>query len=483
MLPPERYFSADPTTRSLARELYESVAGLPIVSPHGHVDPRLFSAPRAALGTPVDLFILPDHYVTRMLYSQGISLDRLGIPRADGGRVETDHRRIWGLFCSNFHLFRGTPSGIWLAHELSDIFGIGEKPCAANADRIFDALAEKMSAADFSPRALYERFNIEILATTDAATDTLEHHRQIRGSGWRGTIIPTFRPDGVTDLNDPNWRRNIQALSGVSGIEVRDYASFIRALEQRRGFFLSQGATASDHAPLTPAAAELTPLESAAIFDRALLGKSDPLDATRFTAHMLMEMARMSIEDGMVMQLHAGCLRNHNTHVFHQFGPDRGGDIPHPTEFTRNLLPLLNKVGNDPRLSLILFTLDESTYARELAPLAGHYPALKLGPPWWFHDSLNGMARYFDRVMETAGLYNTCGFNDDTRAFCSIPARHDLWRRASADWTAGLAARHIVGLDEAREMMIELASGLARRAYKLPGWAPPASLHPQGTFI
>ncbi|HAE59269.1 MAG TPA: glucuronate isomerase [Anaerolineae bacterium] len=470
---PDRFFSPDPTLRSLARELYAPVASLPIISPHGHVDPRLFADPDASFGSPADLFIIPDHYVTRMLYSQGILLEKLGIRELGIAEASNsqfaipDHREIWRLFCTNFHFFRGTPSGIWLAHELSTVFGVDEKPSAANADRLYDLISEKLASPEFSPRALFERFNIDILSTTDAATDTLEHHQAIRQSGWNGKIIPCFRPDGVVNLDAPGWRQNIDKLSVVSGVNVTDYSSFIRALEQRREFFKLMGASATDHAALTPATAELTPVEAETIFQRALQGRPEPGDPARFTAHMLMEMARMSIEDGLVMQLHPGSLRNHNKIIFQKFGLDKGCDIPLQTEYTRNLLPLLNKFGNDPRLNLLLFTLDETSYSRELATLAGHYPALKLGPPWWFHDSLNGMTRYFDQVMETAGLYNTAGFNDDTRAFCSIPARHDVWRRASANWVAGLVARHIVDLDDAQEMMTELAVGLARRAYKL----------------
>jgi len=466
-LNPDRYFSPEPATRDIARELYQTVAALPIVSPHGHVDPRLFSDPDEIFGTPAELFIILDHYVTRMLYSQGIPLETLGVPRIDGGAVESDHRKIWRIFCENFHLFRGTPSGIWLTHELNEVFGLDEKPNASNADRLFDTISEKLASLEFSPRRLFERFNIEVLCTTDAATDSLEHHRTIRNSGWNGCILPTFRPDAVVNLDTPNWKANIAKLSESSGIDVKDYKSFIQALEQQRAFFKSMGATATDHAAVTPAATELTPTEADAIFQHALKGESTPGDAARFTAHMLMEMARMSIDDGLVMQLHPGSLRNHNAMVFQKFGPDKGADIPVQTEYTRNLMPLLNKYGNDPRLTLILFTLDETTYSRELATLAGHYPALKLGPPWWFFDSLNGMTRYFDQVMETAGLYNTAGFNDDTRAFCSIPARHDVWRRASANWLAGLVVRHIIDLNDAHDMIQELSVNLAKRAYKL----------------
>jgi glucuronate isomerase len=462
-----RFFDPDPAIRNIAIDLYRETADLPIVSPHGHVDPRLFADPDATFGSPADLFIIPDHYVFRMLYSQGIPLESLGVPSPDGMRVEQDHHKIWRAFCENFHLFRGTPSGIWLTDELASVFGVEEKPDASNADRLFDLVSEKLSSPDFAPRRLFERFHLDVLCTTDAATDTLPHHQAIRQSGWKGRILPTFRPDGVVNFDAPNWRVNIDRLREVSGAEIVDYKSYIRALEQRRQYFKSMGATATDHAALTPFTTELTPVEAEAIFQCALRGDWSCADAARFTAHMLMEMARMSIEDGLVMQLHPGSFRNHNEVIFQKFGLDKGADIPVQTEYTRNLLPLLNKYGNDPRLTLILFTLDETTYSRELAPLAGHYPAVKLGPPWWFFDSLNGMKRYFDQVMETAGLYNTAGFNDDTRAFCSIPARHDVWRRACANWLAGLLARHIVDMTDARAMMQDLAVNLARHAYKL----------------
>jgi glucuronate isomerase len=463
----DRFFSPDPQTRALARELYAQVAGLPIVSPHGHVDPGLFADPQASFGSPADLFIIPDHYITRMLYSQGIPLEQLGVPDKAGGPVEQDHIKIWKLFCANFHLFRGTPSSLWLRHALSEVFGIDEKPSAANAEQLYTAIAERLTRPEFSPRRLFERFKIEVLCTTDAASDPLKAHQALRASGWKGRILPTFRPDAVINLDTPDWSAQLDRLSQASGVAIGNYASFVQALENRRAFFKEMGALASDHAVLTPATAELDPGGAEAVFQHALLGQVTPAESRRFSAHMLMEMARMSVEDGLVMQLHPGSYRNHDRAVFERFGPDKGGDIPVQTEYTQHLRPLLDKFGNDRRLSLIVFTLDEATSARELAPLAGHYPALKLGPPWWFHDSLNGMRRYFDQVMETAGIYNTAGFNDDTRAFCSIPARHDTWRRACADWVAGLVLRSIVDLADATEMMAELAVGLAKRAYRL----------------
>ncbi len=466
-LPHDRYLHPDPVRKPIALALYEQVADLPLICPHGHVDPQVFADPDYSFGSPVDLFIIPDHYIFRMLYSQGIPLESLGIPRRDGEPVEQDHRRIWQIFAEHYHLFRGTPTGMWLNHELYDLFGVRQRLDGQTAQAIYDQIQEKLATPEFRPRQLYRRFNIQVLCTTDPATSTLEQHQAIRASGWEGQIRPTFRPDGVVNLETPDWREQIQELSRVSGVDVHDYASFIQALEERRAFFKDMGATATDHAARTPYTEELSPQEAEAIFQRALRGEASDQDAVRFTGHMLMEMARMSIEDGLVMQLHPGAFRDHNPLIYERFGPNMGGDIPVATEYTRNLRPLLSRYGNDPRLTLILFTLDESTYSRELAPLAGHYPALKLGPPWWFHDSWNGMTRFRQRVMETAGLHNTVGFNDDTRAFPSIPARHDLARRADANWLADLVARHVVAMDEAQEMMELLAYGLAKQGYKL----------------
>jgi glucuronate isomerase len=466
-LPEDRYFDPNPRQRETALHLYSLVAHAPLVCPHGHVDPRMFADPDYTFGTPTELLLVPDHYVFRMLYSQGIPLERLGIRDRSGAPTESDHRKIWQIFAENFHLFRGTPTGMWLVQELHDVFGIEDKLSGHSGQDIYDQVAERLTRPDFRPRRLFERFRIEVLATTDSATDPLQYHQMLRTSGWKGRIVPTFRPDAVVNIDRPDWRENIDALSRVSGVDIHDYRSYITALENRRQYFKSMGATATDHAVEAPYTVELTCDDAERIFQRGWNGKASGSDCAAFVGHMLMEMARMSIDDGLVMQLHPGSYRNHNRQLFELFGPDMGADIPLATEYTRNLHPLLNKYGNDPRLTLILFTLDESTYSRELAPIAGHYPAVKLGPPWWFHDSLNGMRRYRDLVMETAGLYNTTGFNDDTRAFPSIPARHDLSRRADADWLAGLVVRGIVDKKDAEEMVHDMAYRLARKAYKL----------------
>ena len=466
-LPEDRFFGPDAAQKGIAQELYAMVKDLPLICPHGHVEPRMFADENYDFGTPTDLLIIPDHYIFRMLYSQGVPMESLGVPRRDGGETETDHRKIWQTFADHFHLFRGTPSGQWLAYELKVLFGVEDKLNGDTALAIYDHIAECLTKPEFRPRAMFEDFNIEILCTTDAATDSLHYHQEICDSGWCGVVRPTFRPDAVVNLDTVGWRDNINTLSDVSGIDVEDYTSFIEALENRREHFKDVHATATDHAVLTPYTEELTEGEASAIFKRALRGDVTDKEAKRFGGHMLMEMARMSIEDGMIMQVHAGSYRNHNQTVFDQFGRDMGADIPIPTEFTCSLQPLLNKYGTDPRLTLILFNLDETTYSRELAPLAGHYPALRLGPPWWFHDSINGIARYFDQVIETAGLYNTVGFNDDTRAFPSIPARHDLWRRAAANWIAGLVVRGLVDMEDAAEMVQDASYRLAKSAYKM----------------
>jgi len=467
-LSPDRCFDPDPAQRELARQLYATVKDLPLVCPHGHVSPALLADPDARLGSPADLFIIPDHYVFRMLYSQGTRMEDLGVPTVDGAPVETDHRRIWQRFADNFALFRGTPTGLWLADELINVFGVQEKLSGQNAQRIYDHLEAQLARPEFAPRALLKRFNIELLCTTDPAADTLERHQALRSAGITN-VRPTFRPDAVVNLDTPGWRANVGRLSAVAGVDIVDYASFIRAIEARRAFFKHMGATATDHSAVTPATARLSDGEADIILARGLRGQSERDDAARFTAHMLMELARMSVEDGLVMQLHVGSLRNHNSAIFDRFGLDMGADIPVATEWTRNLRPLLNAYGNDPRFRLILFTLDETTYSRELAPLAGHYPAVLLGPPWWFFDSVNGMQRYLEQVVETAGLANTAGFNDDTRAFASIPARHDVWRRVTCNWLARLTVRGLIDEEDAAEMARACAYDLAKRAYRLEG--------------
>jgi glucuronate isomerase len=462
----DRFFDSNPVIRDVAREIYSNIKDLPIISPHGHVDPLIF-AENKPFPNPAQLFIIPDHYVFRMLYSQGIPIERLGVPTIDNSDTEKDPRKIWQIFCDNYYLFNGTPSGVWLDYEFNVVFGIKEKPNSNNAQAIFDELQEKINSPEFLPRALFEKFNIEALSTTDAATDTLEPHKKIMESGWKGKIVPAFRPDGVTDLANKFWKDNITKLGEVSGYEISSYSKFIKALEERRAHFITMGATSTDHGVFSPYTHELSKEEAEKIFQKGLNGKQSEEDAALFTAHMLMEMAKMSIDDGLVMQIHPGSYRNHNQVIFDKFGLDKGCDIPMQTEYTKNLKELLNKYGNNPKLTVIVFTLDETSYSRELAPLAGHYPAMKLGPAWWFHDSIEGITRFRHMVTETAGFYNTVGFNDDTRAFVSIPARHDVARRVDSNYLAELVSKHILTLDEAMKIGKDLTYNLVKKAYKL----------------
>jgi glucuronate isomerase len=466
ILHPDRFFDSDKEIRKNAIELYNGVKDLPIISPHGHVDPNILAENRP-FPDPAELILIPDHYIFRMLYSQGIPLESLGVPTIDGTMVETDHRKIWQIFADHFYLFAGTPTGAWLSHEFVEVFGIIEKLESSNAMKIYDELNEKLQSPEFLPRALFERFNIEVLSTTDGASDSLIQHKTIRESGWKGRVVPCLRPDAAVNLHMKSWKPEIEKLEKVTSIQINSFKNFIKALEQRRVFFKQMGATSTDQGILSPYTHELSGSEVEKIFQCALLGTATENDTAAFTAHMLMEMARMSINDGLVMQVHPGSFRNHNQKIFDRFGLDKGCDIPIQTEYTRNLRELLNKYGNDPKLTLIVFTLDETNYARELAPLAGHYPTMKLGPAWWFHDSIQGMTRFRENVSETAGIYNTVGFNDDTRAFPSIPARHDLSRRVDSNFLAGLVARHIIDIEEAKRLSKALAYDLVKKAYKL----------------
>jgi glucuronate isomerase len=462
----DRGFDPEPSVRRVARALYEETRGLPIISPHGHVDPRLLAA-NEPFPDPASLIVSPDHYILRLLYAHGVALESLGVPTREDAVVETDPRAVWQRFAEHAFLFLATPTGFWLEHELHVVFGVRERLDADSAGRVYDAIAEKLAAPEFLPRALFERFGLEVLATTDKASDDLEHHRAIRRSGWKARVIPTFRPDAVFRIAAPGWRAELDALARASGGSLDTWDAFIHALQQRRQYFRAMGATATDHGLLEPFTEPLTADEAERLFQQARRGEATDADQRRFEGHLLMEMARLSLGDGLVMQIHAGALRDHNRVVFERFGPDKGGDIPVATEFTRNLRPLLTAYGNDPRLTLVLFTLDESTYSRELAPLAGHYPAVRLGAPWWFHDSMQGMIRFRERTTETAGIYKTAGFTDDTRAFCSIPARHDLARRMDASFLGGLVARHVIGMDDARRMARALAYDLAKQTYRL----------------
>jgi len=461
----DRLLPAEPGVRAIARELYQAVRALPIISPHGHTDPAWFAAD-APFANAADLLLTPDHYLFRMLYSQGISLERLGVRgREDGPRANP--REAWRLLAEHFHLFRGTPSALWLNHVFHELFGFEVALEAATADLYFDRIGEALATPAFRPRALFETFNIEVLATTESPHEGLDHHRAIRESGWGGRVITAYRPDPVVDAEHEQFAAALAAFGERSGEDVLSWRGYLAAHRVRRAAFAEAGATSTDHGHITADTADLSPVEAEALFHRILNPERTPAEAALFRAQMLTEMARMSLDDGLVMQLHPGSFRNHGRLLFERFGRDKGADIPQATDYVHALRPLLNRFGDDPRLSLIVFTLDESAYSRELAPLAGVYPALKLGPAWWFHDSPEGMRRFREQTTETAGFYNSVGFNDDTRAFLSIPARHDVSRRVDCGFLARLVAEHRLTMSEAMELARELTYDLPKRAYRL----------------
>ncbi len=463
---PDRLFPADPGTRGIARALYETVRELPLISPHGHTDPAWY-ADNEPFPDPARLLIVPDHYVFRMLYSQGVPLERMGVMPRDGSGAETDGRAIWRVFADNYHLFRGTPTRMWLDNTFEALFGITEPLTAATADDAYDRIAACLERDEYRPRALFERFNLEVIATTESPLDPLDQHRKIRESEWGGRVITAYRPDNVVDPDFEGFAANLDAFGEISGCDTGTWEGYLDAHRTRRGFFKTFGATSTDHGHPSAETANLTPAEAASLFDTVRAGTADAVQRALFRAQMLTEMAKMSLEDGLVMQIHPGACRNHSGAIFERFGRDMGFDIPTRTDYVGALRPLLEAVGLEPELTVIVFMLDESSISRELAPLAGVYPCLKLGPPWWFHDSPEGMRRFRELAVETAGFYNTVGFNDDTRAFPSIPARHDVARRIDCSFLARLVAEHRLREEEAQELAHELAYGLVKRAYRL----------------
>jgi glucuronate isomerase len=458
----DRLLPAETETRSIARRLYAEVCALPILSPHGHTNAEWFATDQP-FPNPAQLFIVPDHYIFRMLYSQGIPLSDLGV----GPQSSADPRKVWRLFAEHYYLFRGTPTRIWLDYAFETLFGLQTRLGATNADEYYDSISEHLQRAEFRPRALLARFRIEVLATTDSPLDSLEHHKTLQSLGLQTTVLPTFRPDPVVDPDFSGFQENVERLGHATREDTATWSGYLTALRKTRERFKALGGTATDHGHPTPATADLNPSAAATLFEKILARKSSPEDHELFRAQMLTEMAAMSLDDGLVMQIHPGSFRNHNTRLYERFGRDIGADIPMATDYVHNLRPLLQRFGNETALTIILFTLDESTYSRELAPLAGHYPCLKLGPAWWFHDSPEGMMRFREQTTETAGFYNTVGFNDDTRAFLSIPARHDVARRVDCAFLARLVAGHRLDEDEAVEVARDFAYNLVRRTYHL----------------
>jgi glucuronate isomerase len=463
-LDPARLLPSDPTARAIAEELYASVAGLPIISPHGHVDPTLL-VENKPFANPAELFIFFDHYVTRLLHTQGFGLENFG--KGEAG-ANADPRKAWSILCSNWHMLLGTSSGYWLTHEFATLFGIDEAPSAENADRLYDLVATELLEPRMLPRALFESFDIEFLATTDDPCDDLAGHQALAvDPTFTGRVAPTFRPDAYLDPRAKGWAENVNRLLASAGESQRTYAGFIRALESRRAYFKANGAVSCDHGVLEAYTTILREAKASELFDGALSGKLSEVDKREFAGHMLAEMARMSTQDGLVMTIHAGVVRNHSTATFNEFGPDTGQDIPVAAEFTNNLRPMLEAYGLHPNLTVILFSLDETTWSREVAPLAGFYSSVLIGAPWWFLDAPDSATRFREATTEIAGFYRGSGFIDDTRAFLSIPARHDMARRVDCAFLARLVAEGRLTLEQARKVAVDLVVSIPRKAFKL----------------
>jgi glucuronate isomerase len=462
---PDRLFPAEPSMRSITRKLYDAVKDLPIISPHGHVDPQML-VENQPFSDPAYLFVTPDHYVTRLLHASGVSLKDLGVGR--GRLPEADARQVWRQLCGNWHVYRGTPVRFWLESELAEIFEISLRPSAETADEIYDQIAERLGQDAYRPRALFERFGITVLATTDDPCDDLSAHAALaEDPSWPHRVIPTFRPDRYLEPASDGWSDLMTRLGEVSGVDTGTYAGWVQAMETRRAFFKERGAVSTDHSHDDVRTDPLEVAEADRIYAAALAGKADMAEATALRRHMLLEMARMATEDGLTMTLHPGVRRGHHRPTLDAYGPDTGHDIPLRMEFTDALRPLLEGFGTNPNLNLVLFTLDETVFSRELAPLAGFYPSVYVGAPWWFLDAPDAIRRWRRAVTETVGFTRTSGFIDDTRAFCSIPARHDMSRRIDCGFLAELVAEHRLDEDEAVETAADLVEGRPREVFKL----------------
>lgn len=464
-LHPDRLLPADAATRPIARELYDAVRELPIISPHGHV-PSQWLADDVPFADPTSLLITPDHYVNRMMHAHGVALADLGV--GQGRLSEERSRAAFRLLCSHWPAYRGTPVKFWFESELVDVFGIELAPAAETADEIYDAIAERIATPEFRPRALYERFGIEALFTTDDPADDLRHHQKLAADpAWHGRVAPTFRPDKYLEPATPAWNGLVDTLGEVSGVDTGTYAGWVAAIEDRRAYFAANGATSSDHSHRDARMEPLADADAERLYARARSGEITPDEGDTLRRAFMFQMARMASEDGLVMTLHPAVHRNHHGPTSDRYGADVGADIPVAVEFTNALQPVLSAFGTSPGFQLVLFTIDETVYSRELAPLAGFYPSVYVGAPWWFIDSPEAMTRYRGAVTESAGFTKTSGFIDDTRAFLSIPARHDMNRRMDSAFLARLVADHRLTLDEALDTAVDLVVTNPRKAFRL----------------
>ena len=462
---PDRLLPADPAVRDIARGLYELEKDQPIVSPHGHVDPRLLLDDEP-FRDPTSLFITPDHYVNRLLHSRGVDLADLGV--GQGPLDESASRAAWHLLAEHWHAYAGTPSRYWMEHEFHEVFDLETVLNPRTADAMYDAIAEKLARPEFRPRALFDQFKITVMATTDDPVDDLAPHAALAADdSFTGRVIPTFRPDKYLEAGRADFRELADALGEAAGIDTGTYDGYHEAMRARRLYFRDHGAVSSDHAHMDPGTARLSDEDARRLYSAARDGAIGADEAVALRRHLLGDQARLAAEDGLVMTLHPAVHRNHSDWVFEKFGPDVGFDIPVAVDYVHHLRPMLNDVGHSPNFRTVLFTIDETVFSREIAPLAGVYPSVYAGAPWWFIDAPDAILRYRRAVSETIGYSRTSGFIDDTRAFCSIPARHDMSRRLDATHLAGLVAEHRMRLQDAEELVATLPDQQPREVFRL----------------
>ncbi|BAF55402.1 MAG: glucuronate isomerase [Corynebacterium glutamicum] len=464
---PDRLLPADPGTRDIARRLLAHVEDLPIISPHGHLEASMFVKDEA-FPDPTSLLISPDHYLTRMMHSAGVDLADLRV----GGHEGKSAREAWRIFMSHWDLYAGTATGYWVEQEFEHVFGINAERLNVgtpeHADAIFDELTDILAKPDFRPRALAEQFNLEVLATTDDPLDDLADHKALADDPtFSPRVLPTFRPDAYTKMYNAGWAEKTTKLIDTAGDGKAGWEGYLQAMRNRRQYFINHGATSADHGLHDTDTTPLSHEDAQKILDKGLAGTATLAEMRAFEANTTYRFAEMSQEDGLVMTIHPGVYRNHSASAQKKFGADIGADIPFQMEFTNGLRPLLSDFGENKDFHFVMFTIDESVYSREVAPLAGYYPAAYVGAPWWFIDEIDAMNRFRSATTGTTGFSRYSGFIDDTRAYCSIPARHNTSRRVEANYLARLVAEHRITESRAAEIIVDLIDASPRRVFKL----------------
>jgi len=341
-------------------------------------------------------------------------------------------------------------------------------PSAETADEIYDRIDALLKTDAFRPRELFDHFNIQFIATTDDPCDDLHFHQALAANQeWQRRIVPTFRPDKYLEPLKETWKADVDLLGELSGVDTGSYAGWVAAMENRRAYFKANGAVSTDHSHQDAEAEPLDAAEAELLYAAARAESIAADDAARLRKDFVFQQARMASEDGLVMTIHPAVARNHHIPTFEKYGADVGCDFPISVEFVRALKPMLNAFGTNPNFQLIIFTMDETVYSRELGPMASFYPSVYAGVPWWMIDAPDATARFRRAITETCGFGKTTGMIDDTRALLSIPARHDMARRLDCGYLAELVGDHRLSMDEAMDTAHDLVAVQSQRAFKL----------------